>query len=836
MTEMTRRSWLPSVPGFLLCGKSQSVLWHTTVVVAATVLVTLAMRPLLLHAADHVPNKALGDQLWQAASMEAQLLALPGNIEQFWSINFYYGAGPVAFANDLRLGLLAIFAPLRLVTGNTMLAYNLTWHLALVLDAVLMCAAISSLTRNRWAGIAAGAIYGFAPIQMNYALAGFNYSGSWWIPLTLLFCVRFQRAYRWQEFALAVLCVWLQFVTVVLLSYIAAAVLFTFGAIPGLWHTCKNREWRLPVAMGISTIVISAVFVPVILSYLQYAARWDAQRDLSEVQTWSVKLRDYLSPSARLTWYEPLRDRFPTPTSDRRTFPGFIPVLAAMGSFGLVAVTARRQPQRIWIAVGALALGATAVLFTLGTHWKWQDQITDIELPYLFLFEHFTAFRAIRVVSRFAVMLNVAIAILAGIGVAAAALTAANRRWIGPVAGTMIAVGVLVEGWTVPMNVSPVVEDPDLQAVLQQIPDGPVIYLPVSQGDEIRRLWLSTKANVGPLVNGYAGSIWPSYWYFLERTSSFGPSQAASLAEGLRAYGVRSIIIERTKLPDPEGPSWRALRGASYVEAIYANSRWEALVLLAEKPSVADGWPDLNVSLLLTHAQPGSGVTTMLTIANPTGRTWMHHDGPAFRRARVVWSKPGSYLEHETVVRTPPFMAADQTYAAPLHLFVPATSGRYRLRLIVDEVTIVDQKVVVGPIFELPFNGTGAGLDATLHVRSATKVVGAPGEAVPLHVDAINIGPVTWSGDANIRVGWHWVQQTMGGVDRILPGDNLRIPLLAHETGPIRPGHGYAFRGHLVLPKEPGDYIARPQMLSELVAWFGTQLPEIQVRVTPPTQ
>ena len=107
---------------------------------------------------------------------------------------------------------------------------------------------------------------------------------------------------------------------------------------------------------------------------------------------------------------------------------------------------------------------------------------------------------------------------------------------------------------------------------------------------------------------------------------------------------------------------------------------------------------------------------------------------------------------------------------------------------------------------------------------------------MPLHIDAINIGPVTWSGDANIRIGWHWVQQTMGGVDRILPGDNLRIPLLAHETGPIRPGHGYAFRSHLVLPKEPGDYIARPQMLSELVAWFGTQLPEIQVRVTPPTQ
>ena len=328
------RLLLLRAPAFLGRADRRALLFHAAVVAGAMVMVALAMRPLLLQAADHVPNKAVGDQLWQAAAMEAQLRALPGDIERFWSINFYYGAGSVAFANDLRLGLLAIFAPLRIVTGNTMLAYNLTWHLALILDAVLMYAAVLALTRNRWAGIAAGAIYGFAPIQMNYALAGFNYSGSWWIPLTLLFCARFQRRYHWRAFAFAVLCVWLQFVTVVLLSYIAAVVLLMFGVFPGLRQAWRERLWRLPAAMGASAVVISLVFVPVVLNYLDYARRWDAQRDLSEVQVWSVQIRDYLSPSARLSWYEPLRERFPTPTSDRRTFPGFIPVVAAAGALG----------------------------------------------------------------------------------------------------------------------------------------------------------------------------------------------------------------------------------------------------------------------------------------------------------------------------------------------------------------------------------------------------------------------------------------------------------------------------------------------------------------------
>lgn len=85
-------------------------------------------------------------------------------------------------------------------------------------------------------------------------------------------------------------------------------------------------------------------------------------------------------------------------------------------------------------------------------------------------------------------------------------------------------------------------------------------------------------------------------------------------------------------------------------------------------------------------------------------------------------------------------------------------------------------------------------------------------------MEAVNVGSVTWSDEANTRVGWHWTRLLAGGTKEALPDDGRRILLLAHETSPIRSGNGYTFLGQLVLSAEPGDYVARPQMLSELVA------------------
>ena len=67
------------------------------------------------------------------------------------------------------------------------------------------------------------------------------------------------------------------------------------------------------------------------------------------------------------------------------------------------------------------------------------------------------------------------------------------------------------------------------------------------------------------------------------------------------------------------------------------------------------------------------------------------------------------------------------------------------------------------------------------------------------------------------------------GSEEEIPQFEGRVPLLGHESGEIRPGNGYAFRGQIRTPDMPGKYVVRISMLSELVAWFDNSPIEIDV-------
>ena len=435
---VSARGWLAATAAWWIDDRRW---WHA---VAALLYVAAALvftYPLLLVAGTHITYKPSGDQLFLLSILEWSRTALFSKPGEFFVGNFYFGSGGALFGSDLLLGFLPIYGPLAWITQSPVLAYSITHIAAFALNAGAMYATVLVLTRSRSGALLAGAVYAFGPLQLAYA-NHFQFLGAWYLPLVLLFGIRLWRGGGWLDFGLATLMVWVQFATAVHLGVIAAMVYAAFVVPPAIHRVVTTRDARLGLAMLAAGIVASVPFAPVVHGYLSFADAWRADRDITEIQGWSVQLRDYLSPNGRLQWYGALMEGFPVPSGERRVFPGFVPpLLAGVGAAaGMLGWTHKRRELRR-VSGLLLALAAIAVLFSLGTHWKQHEVVSEHQLPYLLLFEHVPVFRAIRVVARFSLLAHFALAVLGGIGVYAISRRL-PRHWLAAPL-----VGLLATGW-----------------------------------------------------------------------------------------------------------------------------------------------------------------------------------------------------------------------------------------------------------------------------------------------------------------------------------------------------------------------------------------------------
>ena len=808
---------------------------HAAVALLYAAAALVFTHPLWLVPGTHIAYKPGGDQLWTLSLLEGMRTALFSSPGDFFEGNFYFGSGGALFGSDLLLGFLPIYGPLAWTTQNPVLAYSLTHVAAYVLNAGAMYATVLVLTRSRPGALLAGAVYAFGPLQLAYA-NHFQFLGAWWLPLVLLFGIRVWRGGGWPDFALATLMVWVQFATNAHLGVMAAMVYAAFVVAPACRRVVADRDFRSGLAMLAAGIAVSAPFVPIVHGYLSFADAWRAERDITEVQGWSAQLRDYLSPSGRLRWHEALAERFPVPTGERRVFPGFVPpLLAALGAgAGLIGRRATGRSLRT-VTVLLLALAAAAVLFSLGTHWKRHEIVSDVELPYLLLFENVPVFRGIRVVARFSLLAHFAAAVLAGIGVCAIARRLPRWSLAAPLVGLLTAALVLVEAAPRPLATFSIPTNAPLRAALRETTPAPMLFVPVSGNQEIRRLWMVTEAGAGPMVNGYSGHVWKQTWHFRDATQDLMAGELAGLAAGLQAYGIRTVVVDLAQVSGPDNALWEEFAAGPWVVYLRRVDRHFFITLADPARPAADRWADLDTTLLAEVVALGIGFVDALVMHNPNEAPWTPPGDSRVRRVKAQWVREdGSVaLTFESDVLPPPFLRPGQVRATPMHMFTPSQTGHYVLRAAADGEQLLERNVRVEPVEPAAFEGSADAMFASLALRTPASFVAAPGERLPLHVDALNTGRKSWNDEASIRLGWRWWAVDDDGSEIEQPQYEGRLPLLGHSFGEIPPGRGYAFAGQLWAPDEPGRYVVRVSMLVELVAWFSIDPTEIEIVVMP---
>lgn len=489
----------------------------------------------------------------------------------------------------------------------------------------------------------AGVIYTFAPFHMAHLLGHMQVMSLEWAPFYILYLLRgTQRSRLGQSWRHDGLLAGLFLILAGLCDWYFVMYLFLFSALYLLWaclallitrraHPTANTPGigrglvatlRPALTAGlVFLVVLSPVLFPMMRDALQSTYMVRPSLDL---YAFSASVADFLVPNrlhplwqpAALTWI----GNQVAPISEHTIAIGYLALALA-----ILALAFDRKVARFWgVAALFFALLALGPRLHLG-NITWDDIPADAATrfdvegwsPYTLLNEIIPFMRISRSVSRFSLMVQLCVAVLAGLGLAAwlRRLRPGTGRLIGGLALALI----LFEYWVAPYPLSP----PDTPPVYAELAntDGAILNLPMNY-DRPGYLLYQT-VHTRPLTVAYVSREDPRTLTeripVLQNFRHLGPdiveSNPAQVGRTvLQDLGVGAVVLDRYKMPGgPEREYTEALATAIFAGAPpdYQDDRvtvYRTAVVDAPEPYVVlgpEGWGPLTTA---EGAPPGRAI------------------------------------------------------------------------------------------------------------------------------------------------------------------------------------------------------------------------------------
>lgn len=469
---------------------------------------------------------------WILAWVVHQLGANP--VHLFDANIFYPAKHSLAFSEPLILPAV-LGAPIFWLGGSPVLAYNVLLLVGFVLSALAGYALVWSWTGDRPGALVAGSLLAFNTHTLT-RLPHLQAIHAYGLPLALLFTDRLIR----RPDAGAALGLGLSMVAMLYTS----GYLVVFGtlaiAIAIAIRAVEWRDRRRAVLSGLAAAAAGAAIagMPVIIAYRTVATEQGMVRSLENVRQFSATLSGYLAATGRLhvsTWSAPFL-RNPVDTF----FPGI--VAAALATYGVWhAIRTRAHATRVVMLAGIAVAG---IVLSLGVH-------TPV---YGWLYAAFPPVQGLRAAARFGFLFLLAVAVLAGLGVAALRQAARWRPGTAAAATVAIVAAVNAEALRAPFTYIPFEGIPGIYRLLGTEPSGVVLAeMPFYAPNVIFRnagYVLNSTAHWQPIVNGYSGYTPASYRQLAPTLRYFPRSDAIEL---LRKTGVTHFTVHPNRFGDNAG-------------------------------------------------------------------------------------------------------------------------------------------------------------------------------------------------------------------------------------------------------------------------------------------
>ena len=556
----------------------------------------LATWPLVL-----TPGRAIaggpGDPMLTIAILAWDADRLAHGLRGFWDAPWLFPHRHSLAYSEHFLGVALFTAPIQWMTGNPILAYNAAY----VGSYVLAGFGMFLLARALWGRVDAAILAGLAFELTPYRLAQSSHLQmliNGWMPIGLLALHGYLAggSRRWLAAFSAVFVV-LGLSNGYYLYFFLLPVAVIVGA--ELTRRCSPvPRRRIVVDLAAAGLAIAAALAPVMFVYYRLQREHGFTRAIDDLPRLSARFADYLHVAAGAWRWGGL---LPIGTGERELFHGF--VVLAFAAIGAVTI---RDRGRTRLVATYLLMAVLAVWLAMGP---------GPGKPYGLLFKLLPGFSAMRVPARLSAIVILALAALAGAGFASVLGRLPKRA--AAAASIVIAATLLLEGHGVGLAATPALKSRNWDTVayewLRASPPGAVLELDVTQLDDFKPFTplyqLRALAHRHPIVNGYAGwkstlqELLGSYASPLRETG-----HAAEVLRGLRAIGVRYILLHERTFASPEDARRQVSEIRAAGDQIAEEHEWPGtwawrLTAAHAAPALVDeGLTPLDPATFVVHA------------------------------------------------------------------------------------------------------------------------------------------------------------------------------------------------------------------------------------------
>jgi hypothetical protein len=466
----------------------------------------------------------LGDPLFSIWRLDWVAYQLPRDPRHLFDANIFHPEPRTLAYSDAMLVPGFVAAPWIWMGADPVVVYNILMMASAALSGVTMFWLVRSLTGSSGASYVAGAVFALYPLRWAF-YSHLELQVTVWMPLALLFLHRTIEYGRLRDGLAAGLMVALQALSSLYYGMFLSIYLCVVAVSLALTSQLRLRKALVPLVCG--AVLTGVLVAPVTLPYFKNRGTL-GQRSLHAVAGHSAQPRDYLTANARSRAY---RNLLPGHEGRLDLFPGITPVVLAVPGLALLS------PGAIAYAAG-LGLAADA---SVGVHGATYPALYRWVLP----------FRGLRAPDRFAVLVELSLAVLAGFG-AARILRAVRHDGLRRSSAAGLVAIVALESAPA-LDLTAVWRyAPPVYASLPTHRDAVLVDLPFPQRDgpfwvEYSYLYFAT-VHHRRIVNGGSG-FYPPWYNALAQLMKDFPSDAAIKA--LRGHGVEYMVVHEAFYEPP---------------------------------------------------------------------------------------------------------------------------------------------------------------------------------------------------------------------------------------------------------------------------------------------